>query len=130
MLVLIPKITGAQAMGDFRPIALANFQFKTVTKILADRLSIITMRIISPEQRGFIRDRNISDFIIIASEAINMIDKRQFGGNVALKVDIKKAFDTRWIGTFWLRCSKSLVFLLCLSTGFLLFCTQQSFLFW
>nr|ABD32279.2 reverse transcriptase, putative [Medicago truncatula] len=96
MLVLIPKITGAQVMGDFRPIALANFQFKIVTKILADRLSIITMRIISPEQRGFIRDRNISDCIIMASEAVNMIDKRQFGGNLALKVDIK----TRWIGTF------------------------------
>jgi len=94
MLVLIPKITGALAMGDFRPIALANFQFKIVTKILADRLSIITMRIISPEQQGFIRDRNISECIIIASEAINMIDKRQFGGNVALKIDIKKAFDT------------------------------------
>jgi len=94
MLVLIPKIKGAQAMGDFRPIALANFQFKIVTKILADRLSLITMHIISPEQRGFIRDRNISDCIIMASEAVNMIDKRQFGGNVALKVDIKKAFDT------------------------------------
>jgi len=94
MLVLIPKITGAQAMGNFRPIALANFQFKIVTKILADILSIITMRIISPEQRGFIRDRSISDCIIIALETVNMIDKRQFGGNVALKVDIKKAFDT------------------------------------
>ena len=94
MLVLIPKITGAQAMGDFRPIALANFQFKIVTKILADRLSLITMRIISLEQRGFIRDRNISECIILASEAINLIDKKQFGGNVALKVDIKKAFDT------------------------------------
>jgi len=94
MLVLIPKVTGAQVMGDFRPIALANFQFKIVTKILADKLSIITLRIISPEQRGFIHDRNISECIILASEAINMIDKRQFGGNVLLKVDIKKAFDT------------------------------------
>lgn len=62
-------------MGDFRPIALANFQFKIVTKILADRLSIIAMRIISPEQRGFIRDRNILECIILASEAINLIDK-------------------------------------------------------
>jgi len=52
------------------------------------------MRIISIEQRGFIRDRNISECVIVASEAINVIDKRQFGGNVALKVDIKKAIDT------------------------------------
>ena len=67
-------------MGEFSPIALANFQFKIVTKILADTLAIITMCIISQEQRGFIHNRNIS--------------KRQFGGNVALKVDIKKAFNT------------------------------------
>ena len=87
-------MTGAQVMGDFRPIALTNFQFKIITKILADRLCLITMRIISIEQRDFIRDRNISECVILASEAINVIDKRQFGGNVALKVDIKKAFDT------------------------------------
>lgn len=81
-------------MGDYRPIALANFKFKIVTKILADRLASITPRIISIEQRGFVRDRNISDCIIIASEAINSLDKRQYGGNIALKVDISKAFDT------------------------------------
>ena len=52
------------------------------------------MRIVSIEQRGFIRDRNISDCIILASKAINLLDKKQYGGNVALKVDIRKAFDT------------------------------------
>lgn len=93
LIVLIPKVSGAQVMGDFRPIALTNFQFKIITKILADRFSLITMRIISLEQRGFIRDRNISECVILASE-INVIDKRHFDGNVALKVDIKKAFDT------------------------------------
>jgi len=73
ILVLIPKVPGAATMGDFRPIALANFQFKIVTKILADRLALICMRIISPEQRGFVCDRKISDCIIMASEAINML---------------------------------------------------------
>lgn len=34
--------------NNFRPIALANFQFKIVTKILAERLAIISMRIVSP----------------------------------------------------------------------------------
>jgi hypothetical protein len=85
-------------MGDFRPIALANFQLKIITKIIADRLTSITMRIISIEHRGFIRERNISYCVILASEAINCMDKRKFTGNVALKVDISKAFDTLdWI---------------------------------
>jgi len=76
LIVLIPKVPGPRVMGDYRPIALANFQFKVITKILADRLAIVTMRIISIEQRGFIRDRQISECVILASEAINTLDKR------------------------------------------------------
>jgi len=94
VIVLIPKIPGAKSMGDYRPIALANFQFKIITKILADRLACITSRIISTEQRGFVRDRNISDCVILAFEAINCLEKNQYGGNIALKVDISKTFDT------------------------------------
>ena len=94
MIVLIPKTTRARSMGDYRPITLANFQFKIVIKIVADRLACITSRIISIEQHGFVHDRNISDCIILASEAINSLDKIQYGGNIALKVDISKAFDT------------------------------------
>jgi len=71
MIVLIPKVPGARTMGDYRPITLANFQFKIVTKTVADRLACITSRIISIEQRGFAPDRNISDCVIIASENIN-----------------------------------------------------------
>jgi len=40
MTVLIPKTPGARSMGDYRPIALANFHFKIVTKIVADRLCL------------------------------------------------------------------------------------------
>ena len=94
LIVLISKVRGANSLGDYRPIALANFQFKIITKIVADRLGYITSRIISIEQRGFVCDRNISDCVILASEAINSLHKNQFGGNIALKVDISKAFDT------------------------------------
>jgi len=52
------------------------------------------MRIISPQQRGFVRDCNISDCVLLASEVINLLTKKQFGGNIAIKVDIRKAFDT------------------------------------
>jgi hypothetical protein len=80
-------------MGDFCLIALENFHFKIVIKILANRMPLITMCIISIEQLGFIRDYNISECVILAYEAIILIDKQQYGGNVALKVDIKKTFD-------------------------------------
>jgi hypothetical protein len=94
LLILIPKTPCADSIGNSRPIALANFQFKIITKILADRLSAIASKIISPQQRGFIPDRHVSDCVIVASEAINVLQKKRYSGNLALKIDIKKAFDS------------------------------------
>ncbi|PNX85730.1 ribonuclease H, partial [Trifolium pratense] len=95
LLIIIPKTPGADRIENFRPIALANFQFKIITKLLADRLAIIASKIIPPQQRGFIPNRSIADcVIVVASEAINVLSKRSFAGNLALKIDIKKAFDT------------------------------------
>lgn len=94
LVTLIPKFPGAEKIEDYRPIALANFQFKVITKVIADRLAKVAPKIISEQQRGFIKGRDIADCICITSEAINMLDYKTFGGNIALKFDSKKAFDT------------------------------------
>lgn len=39
-IILLPKYKGVDSMDSFRPIALANFKFKIITKIMSDRLSI------------------------------------------------------------------------------------------
>ncbi|CAJ2645555.1 unnamed protein product [Trifolium pratense] len=92
--VLIPKSHEADAINHFRPIALANFKFKIISKILASRLAMVAPTIISSNQRGFIPGRQISDCICLTSEAINMLNNKNFGGNLAMKIDIRKAFDT------------------------------------
>jgi hypothetical protein len=94
-LILIPKTPNADSIDQFRPIALANFKFKIISKVLADdRLAQILPSIISKEQRGFVNGRNIEDCICLTSEAVNLLPKKAFGGNLALKIDISKAFDT------------------------------------
>jgi hypothetical protein len=40
-LVLIPKIDNADSVNDYRPIAIANFKFKLISKIITDRLASI-----------------------------------------------------------------------------------------
>jgi len=96
-IILIPKSPDDDSIDKYRPIALANFKFKILSNILADRLAPILPNIISKEQRGFVQGRNIKDCIAITSEAINLLDKKCFGGNLALKIDVSKAFDTlRW----------------------------------
>jgi len=91
---LIPKIQDVKSIKDYRPIVVANFKFKIISKILADRLAIVAARIISPNQYGFVQGRKIHDCIGIASEAIKMLSKKVRGGNVAYKVDIHKVFNT------------------------------------
>lgn len=94
LMVLIPKVEGGHRAVDFRPIVMSNFIFKVITKILANKLGKITSRIISPNQYGFIPGRSIHESIAMASEGVNLLSKRCYGGNLAIKIDIKKAFDT------------------------------------
>ncbi|KAL6225674.1 hypothetical protein ACLB2K_004523 [Fragaria x ananassa] len=54
----------------------------------------IASRIISPQQHAFVKGRNISDCIMTTSKCFNLLDNKCYGGNVAIKVDITKAFDT------------------------------------
>ena len=94
MVSLIPKIQGPESIKGYKPIAVVNFKFKIISKILMDRLGLVVARIISPNQYGFVQGRQIHDCIGIASKAINMLSKKVRGGNVTYKVDIHKALDT------------------------------------
>jgi len=53
ILVLIPKTNNAGSMDQYRPIAIANFKFKIITKILADMLASIMPAIKVLESFGF-----------------------------------------------------------------------------
>ncbi|CAK8577995.1 unnamed protein product [Lathyrus sativus] len=93
-LVLVPKVDNADRVDQFRPIALANFKFKIITKIQAYRLGTIMLSLISKEQNKFIHGRLIRDCIAITSEAFNILLNKSINGNLCLKIDMAKAFDT------------------------------------
>ncbi|KAJ0074645.1 hypothetical protein Patl1_37495 [Pistacia atlantica] len=94
LITLIPKSHDADTVSQYRPIALANFIFLLIQKILADRLPSIVTRIISPQQNAFIKGRSIHDCIGLVSEHVQLLDRKAFGGNIGIKLDIHKAFDT------------------------------------
>jgi hypothetical protein len=109
IIALIPKTPDASSIDQYRPIAMANFKFKIITKIIADRLAPVLPNLVSDEQNGFIHDRDIKDCLCTASEVANLIHNKAHGGNVALKIDITKAFDTLdW--SFLLKVLKSFGF--------------------
>ncbi|KAI9168887.1 hypothetical protein LWI28_003367 [Acer negundo] len=93
-IVFLPKLRDSISVEQFRPIVLSNFLFKISSKILADRLAQVAARIISPQHFGFIRDRHIEDCIALASNCVNVLQKKCYRGNLAMEIDIRKAFDT------------------------------------
>jgi len=91
-IALIPKISKAISFNDYRPISLCNFLYKIISKIVAERLKPWLSRIISPEQFGFLKDRQIFDAIGAAQEVIHTIKDKKIKASM-LKVDLIKAYD-------------------------------------
>jgi hypothetical protein len=79
IIALLPKFSAASSIDQYRPIAMANFKFKIISKIIADRLATIMPNLISVEQKGFIHGRDIKDCLCTASEAANLLHNKSFG---------------------------------------------------
>jgi len=92
-LVLLPKVKNPNRLNEFRPISLSNFTTKIISKLLCIRLTPILPTLISPNQSGFVKDRSISENIMLAQEIIHQIKKPTIGSNVVIKLDMAKAYD-------------------------------------
>lgn len=92
-MVLLPKKDLIQSFPDLRPISLSNFLNKIISRIIHDRLEGFLPRLISQNQSGFVKGRNISENILLDQEIISDIRKRGNPDNVAIELDMTKAYD-------------------------------------
>ncbi|KAL2223817.1 UNVERIFIED_CONTAM: hypothetical protein Sindi_2945400 [Sesamum indicum] len=94
ILALIPKVHTPMSVNDFRPISCCNVLYKIIAKLLVQKISVLLDKIVSPCQTAFIPGRSIGDNIMLAQELFSRYNQMRLPPRCALKVDIRKAYDT------------------------------------
>ncbi|CAN0926384.1 LINE-1 reverse transcriptase homolog [Linum grandiflorum] len=94
-IILLPKGDNPESMKDWCPISLCNVLYRLIAKVLANRLRRILPGIISEEQSVFVNGRSIVDNVMFAFEMLHSMKSKggRKTGEVAVKIDISKAFD-------------------------------------
>lgn len=82
-------------MRNLRPISLCNVIFKILSKVVCNCLKGALPELIDKAQSAFIAGRHIQDNSLIAFELLHSMKKKHNRkvGDVALKIDISKAYD-------------------------------------
>lgn len=79
-LVLIPKSKDAKSPKDYRPISLMKAAMKLITKVLARRLKEVLNDLVSDSQTASIQQRQISNNILLTSEAYSALSSNRSTG--------------------------------------------------
>lgn len=89
---LIPKVPNPTLLKDFRPISCCNTIVKCIAKIPANRMKIVLR--VGKFQTAFVKGRRIGDNILLAQELFRNYHRDKGSPRCAIKVDLKKAYDT------------------------------------
>lgn len=108
-LILISKKDIVQFFSNLRSICLSNFVNKILLRILYDRLENIFPRLLSHNQSGFVRERNIVENVLLTQEVITDIGKKGKHSNVVIKLGMVKAYN-RVFGYFFMKFLRKMSF--------------------
>jgi len=93
-ITLVPKVDVPSSMAHFRPISCCNTFYKCISKLLANRLKNTLPNLIGDYQSAFVAGRSISDNILLAQELFKGYHSNHGPPKCALKIDLRKAFDS------------------------------------
>ncbi|GJW98631.1 RNA-directed DNA polymerase, eukaryota [Tanacetum coccineum] len=92
-ITLIPKKQDAKVVKDFRRITLIGCIYKIIAKIMANRLSLVILDLISDVHFAFVANRQILDGPFILNELLSWCKFHKTKAMI-FKVDFEKDFDS------------------------------------
>ena len=92
VLTLLHKGGGREDIKNWRPLTLLNWDYKIISKLLAERLKNVLTKLIHPDQKGFVKGRNISEANRMIQDIIQYADEENEEGIIVF-LDQQKAFD-------------------------------------
>lgn len=91
-IAIIPKVKEPKSFVEFRPISLCNMVNKIFTKAIYLILQHLIMKIISPEQGGFVLGRETVEGALVAHEVLHYVHTSHLSFLI-VKLDMMKAYD-------------------------------------
>jgi hypothetical protein len=89
IITLLPKITDASKIQQFRPICLLNCLYKLITKTLTLRLEKVADKLIHTNQTAFMKGRNIMSGVMVLHEILHDTKRRNQVG-IILSLILKR----------------------------------------
>ena len=93
VITLIPKVSGASDIRQFRPIIVINVIFRILAKGYANRVTLLVDTVAHPNQSAFIQGRFILDGVLVFHKVLHEVRSKHHRA-VFLKLDFHKAYDT------------------------------------
>ena len=94
MIKLLPKPGKTKSSAsNYRPIILLNCDYKTISKVIINRINTFLNDLIEKEKSGFMKATNIGDNIRLLFDIIDYTNHKKMTGAVLL-VDLHIAFDS------------------------------------
>ena len=98
---LIPKMKNPRKVGDYRPIALLNCDYKILASVLANRLRRTLTKTTGDHQKGGVPGRFIYDSLCLFRDIIQHVEERSevnstfpsYFGAAIIGFDLEKAYD-------------------------------------
>ncbi|KAG7543172.1 hypothetical protein ISN45_Aa07g030980 [Arabidopsis thaliana x Arabidopsis arenosa] len=92
-ITLIPKVTGADKLTQFRPVSCCTTIYKIIARLLKNKLKLFISDAVQGNQVGFVQGRLLCENVLLASELVESFHCPGEISRGCLQVDLAKAYD-------------------------------------